>query len=51
MSTRIIVSYTDDKILQEIICLLRPMTQHIDKYKSKDGKYKKAKITVKETRL
>ena len=51
MSAKITVSYTDDKELQEIICLLRPITQHIHKDKNENGKYKKARIVPKENRL
>lgn len=51
MSVKITVSYTEEEELQEVICLLRPITQHINKYKSEEGKYKKAKITIRETRL
>lgn len=51
MSVKIVVSYSEEKELQEVICLLRPITQHINKYKSEEGKYKKAKITIRETRL
>ncbi len=51
MAAKITVSYTDDKELQEIICLLRPITHHIHKSKNEQGKYKKARIIPKENKL
>lgn len=48
ISAKITVSYTDDKELQEIIGLLRPITHRIHKSNNDQGKYKKARIIPKE---
>lgn len=48
MSVKITVSYTDDQELQVIIKHLNPITQHIKRYKSVKGEYKKAEIRIKE---
>lgn len=48
MSVKITVSYTEEEELQKVICLLSPITQHIGRYKNQEGKFKKAKIIIKE---
>lgn len=48
MSAKVTVSYTDDQELQNIIKCLNPITQHIKKYKTSKGSYKKVEIRITE---